>query len=88
MEIQASSRYSSGAIARRDLHCRPLTLFAQRADPEVLEQDGLASSVHHARGGPDLCIVMRVDVVHQEIDQPASRLQYCQKADNLSVCLI
>ena len=64
-------------IASGDLHCRPLTLFAHRADPEVLLQGGLASGVHDARGCPDLRVVMRVDVVHQEIDQPAPGLQHC-----------
>jgi hypothetical protein len=33
-----------------------------------------------ARGCLNLCVIMRVDVVHQEIDQPAPCLQYRQKA--------
>jgi hypothetical protein len=31
---------------------------------------------------------MRVDVVHQKIDQPAPCLQHRQKADDLCICLI
>jgi hypothetical protein len=37
----------------------------------MLLQGGLASGVHDARGCPNLCVLMRVNVVHQEIDQPA-----------------
>jgi hypothetical protein len=33
----------------------------------VLQQSGLASGMDHARGCTNLCTIMRVDVVHQEI---------------------
>jgi len=42
----------------------------------------------HARGCPNLRVVMRVGVIHQEIDQSAPCLQHCQKADDLAVSLV
>ncbi len=54
----------------------------------MLQQGGLASGMDHARGCPNLCVIMRVDVVHQEVDQPAPCLQHRQKADDFGVCLV
>ena len=75
-------------VAGVDLDARPFSLFAYRPDPEVLLQHPPASRVHNPCGRPDLRVGVCVDIVHEEIDQPALCLQHRQKADDLGIGLV
>jgi hypothetical protein len=50
------------------------------ANPEMPLQYGLVSGVHDARSCPNLRVVMRVNVVPQEIDQAAPLLAASQES--------
>jgi hypothetical protein len=85
--ILPTSRYSS-AEYRGNLHRRTLFFCAYGIDSEVFLQDACASGVNDPGGCPDLGIVVAVDIVHQEIDQPSLFLEHCQEVDDFGVCAV
>ena len=48
-------------------------------------QDARASGVNDPGGCPDLGIVIGIDIVHQEIDQPPLFLEHRQEVDDFGV---
>src|SRR5208282_3702758 len=76
------------SISGRDGDFRSFALFAHRAYPEMLQEDGLASLMQNASGGTDLRIAIAGNVVHQEVDQAALFLKNGEKIDDLGVGLI
>jgi len=61
-------------------------LWARGLAPRMIVTGGRGDREH--RGRPDLRVGVCVDIVHEEIDQPAPCLQHRQKADDLGVCLV
>src|ERR1700722_9862620 len=62
-------------IVGRDLNFRSLAFLADRADAEVLQQDGLAAGVNDASSGADLSVVDGVDDAHERIERKAILLK-------------
>ena len=74
-----------GRISGGNLHRRSLLLRTHRIDREMVLQDALASGVDDPGGRPDLGVAVRVDIVHQEIDQPTLFLEHRQEMDDVCV---
>ena len=75
-------------IACRHVHARALALVSDRADAEVLLQGGFTPLVDDTGRGGDLGIAVRGNVLHEEIDKPASLLKRGEKADDLGIGLV
>ena len=74
-----------GRISGGNLHRRSLLLRTHRIDREMVLQDALASGVDDPGGRPDLGVAVRVDIVHQEIDQPTLFLEHRKEMDDVCV---
>ena len=83
--ILPTSRYSSAEYPAGTCTVDPSCFCAYRIDSEVFLQDACASGVNDPGGCPDLGIVIGVDIVHQEIDQPSLFLEHRQEVDDFGV---